>query len=98
MATVLNYRTVREIPPGTVNIMRPGIFGNPFVIGPDGTREEVIDKFQEWLLVRVRNDASFAEKVKELAGKHLLCCCEPLPCHGDVLSTVADLLLLDCAF
>lgn len=32
-----------------VNIMRPSKWGNPFVIGRDGTRDEVIDKFEKWI-------------------------------------------------
>jgi len=31
--------------PYTVYIGRPSIFGNPFQIGKDGTREEVIGKY-----------------------------------------------------
>lgn len=33
-----------------VYIGRPGPYGNPFTIGRDGNRKEVIDKYEEWLL------------------------------------------------
>ncbi len=33
-----------------VYIGRPGPWGNPFVIGRDGTREQVIAKYRTWLL------------------------------------------------
>lgn len=35
--------------PHDVYIGRPSKFDNPFVIGPDGTREEVIEKYRNWL-------------------------------------------------
>jgi hypothetical protein len=28
---------------------RPSSLGNPFVVGRDGSREEVVDKFRQWL-------------------------------------------------
>lgn len=73
--------------PYDVYIGRPGPYGNEFVIGPDGTREEVIRKYE----ARARGDAAFVAKVKrELRGKVLGCWCAPLPCHGDVLAAIAD--------
>lgn len=35
--------------PYDVYIGRPSKWGNPFVIGKDGTREEVIAKYAEWI-------------------------------------------------
>jgi hypothetical protein len=32
-----------------IYIGRPSVFGNPFQIGKDGTREEVIEKFKQWI-------------------------------------------------
>ena len=32
-----------------VLIGRPSIWSNPYVIGKDGTREEVIEKYRSWL-------------------------------------------------
>jgi hypothetical protein len=61
-------------------IGRPSKWGNPFVIGRDGSREEVIAKYEEY----ARNRFTI-EDLAELAGKDLLCWCAPLPCHGDVL-------------
>ena len=68
-------------------IMRPGPWGNPFVIGCDGTREEVIAKHRAWLL----SQPELVERArKELKGKTLACCCKPLACHGDVLAEIAN--------
>jgi len=68
-----------------VYIGRPSIFGNPFVIGKDGTREEVIQKYRQLLHYKLKTDAKFKAKVDALKGKTLGCFCAPAPCHGDVL-------------
>ena len=36
-----------------VNILRPSILGNPFRIGLDGTREEVIAKYEFLSLIHI---------------------------------------------
>jgi len=64
-----------------VYIGRPSKWGNPFRIGPDGDRTEVILKYQDWIL---GNDKLLAS-LPELAGKALGCWCKPQACHGDVL-------------
>lgn len=69
-----------------VYIGRPSIWGNPFVIGEDGTRDEVVDKYREWLL----NNPELITKLPELAGKTLACWCAPNRCHGDVLLELAN--------
>lgn len=69
-----------------VYIGRPGPFGNPFVIGKDGDRNEVIRKFEEYLL----KDEALMAKVKQLKGKVLGCFCSPQKCHGDVLAKYAN--------
>lgn len=70
--------------PYDVSIMRPSIYGNPYVIGSDGTREEVIEKFKKYFEQRIHDDLIYLQAVMELAGKKIGCCCAPLPCHGDV--------------
>lgn len=69
-------------PPGAVYIGRGSPWGNPFVIGPDGTRDEVIEKFRRLTLPRL--------DVTLLRGKHLVCWCAPAACHGDLLLCVAN--------
>ncbi|RWK52772.1 MAG: DUF4326 domain-containing protein, partial [Mesorhizobium sp.] len=50
MCKVLNARIVGKAPaPGRVYIGRPSKWGNPFVIGPDGSRAEVIAKYRAWI-------------------------------------------------
>ena len=65
---------------------RPSIYGNPFKIGIDGTREEVIEKFKEHFICRVHDDMKYLTAIGELRGKRIGCYCAPLPCHLDVIA------------
>jgi len=67
--------------PFDVYIGRPSKWGNPFVVGVDGSRDEVIEKYEEWIL----NQQELVAALPELRGKVLGCWCAPLSCHGDVL-------------
>lgn len=62
------------------------IYGNPFVIGPDGSRNEVIAKFRAWL----PEQPHLMARVHELHGKVLGCFCAPQACHGHVLAEFAE--------
>ncbi len=61
-------------------------FANPFRIGVDGTREEVIAKYRGWIL----KQPALLRALPGLKGKRLGCWCRPLACHGDVLAELAD--------
>ncbi len=76
-----------NIPADAVYVGRHTVFGNPFVIGWDGTREEVIAKFKNHLL----SNPQLMQRVKqELKGKSLICWCAPAACHADVLMHYAN--------
>ena len=79
MAKVLNARIVGKCPPNSVYGGRPGPFGNQFIIGPDGTRAEVIEKHRLYL----ESDPVLQAKIKEQRGKDWVCWCAPAPCHCD---------------
>lgn len=64
-----------------IYIGRGSKWGNPFIIGKDGSRKEVIKKYENYLL----NNNKLLEQIDELNDKILGCFCKPLPCHGDVL-------------
>jgi hypothetical protein len=72
--------------PYDIYIGRPGPWGNPYQIGIDGTREEVIEKFEKFYL----QNAWMQSHIGELKGKILGCFCYPLPCHGDILVKYAE--------
>jgi len=65
---------------------RPSIYGNPFVIGKDGTREQVIEKYREYFKHRIHDDVIFCQAIGGLKGKKIGCFCKPLPCHLDVIA------------
>jgi hypothetical protein len=83
---VYNKRT-DEIPDGAVYVGRPSKWGNPYAIGRQGNRQEVIFKYREWIQTMV----SLGKRdLSELRGKDLVCWCKPLPCHADVLLELAN--------
>jgi len=69
-----------------VDITRRSIWGNPFVIGRDGTRSEVIEKYRQWIIGK----PGLMSQLSELKGKRLGCVCKPAACHGDVLVTMVE--------
>lgn len=74
-----------------VRIDRQTPWGNPFEIGPDGDRSEVIAKHREWVLTSDHEHAVYVRKnVHKLRGMTLGCWCAPKPCHGDTLLDLAE--------
>lgn len=57
-------------------------YGNAFVIGVDGDRDEVIDRFCEEVLPSL--------DVSALRGKDLVCFCKPKHCHADYILAKAN--------
>jgi len=85
--TVVN---VRSGAPYDVYMGRGGPFGNPYVLGPDGDREEVIRKCRVDFYARIKIDATWKKQVDALRGKRLACHCAPLPCHVDIYVEYLD--------
>jgi hypothetical protein len=86
MPKVLNkYKDI--IPKSAVYIGRPGKWGNPFSIGKDGNRNEVILKYIDWIATQ----HELLNALGELRGRDLVCFCHPLACHGDVLTELANI-------
>jgi hypothetical protein len=69
-----------------IYIGRPSIFGNPFTIGKDGTRKEVIDKYRIYFTRQIDTNIIFKREVQKLNGKILGCWCKPKNCHGDIIA------------
>ncbi len=69
-----------------VYIGRPSKWGNIFMIGQDGTREQVVKKYENW----IRNKPKLMKELSELKGKRLGCYCSPRLCHGDVLIKILE--------
>jgi hypothetical protein len=64
-----------------VFIGRPSKWGNPYKIGINGTRDEVIEKYREYL----KTNKILLDQLYKLKGKRLGCFCAPLKCHGHIL-------------
>ncbi len=71
-----------------VYIGRPSKWGNPFVIGRDGNRDEVVRKYLDYIL----ENQNLLNDLHELKGKNLGCYCAPELCHGDVLIVLNEVL------
>lgn len=92
-----------RLPENAVNVARPGKWGNCYVVGRDGTRQECVEFYallaagmmcltsnvdmQHQRLVMAQ-----LERAEELRGKDLACWCalDGKPCHGDVLLVLAN--------
>lgn len=85
MCKVLNIRC-DAIPPGAVYIGRGSKWGNPFRIGPDGSRDDVIRKHE----ARLHNQHRLLRALDELRDCDLVCYCAPLRCHGQLLHRLGN--------
>lgn len=91
MTSLLNKR-IDDIPADSIYIGRgskKSFYGNPYVIGRDGSREQVCAKYSKWLWWQIKRGSITLEELSELHGKTLVCYCSPLPCHGETLIKAA---------
>jgi hypothetical protein len=93
-----------SLPDGAVNVARPGKWGNPFVVGKDGTREQCVAMFAQLArgFINLGGRHSVDEQITlyrrvrrsldDLKGRDLACWCalDGKPCHGDVLLSMAN--------
>jgi hypothetical protein len=76
----------RDHPPkDAVYVGRPSKWGNPFILGVDGDREQVIRRYYQFL-----TGGDLALTLAELRGKDLVCWCAPQACHADILLREAN--------
>jgi len=78
-----------------VYVGRPSLLGNPYVIGKDGDKGEVIRKYRVWLWQQIQQRTLVyreLQRLAEIARKgdvHLICWCKQpdheVACHGDIL-------------
>ena len=80
---VEHVKNVNRQSPHVLYIGRGSKWGNPYKLGRDGDRKEVIEKYQSYLL----DSPHLLRSIKrgELDGMTLACYCKPRACHGDVL-------------
>lgn len=108
MIEVVNIRDVKVWDASYVYVGRKNVrFGvsesvlaNPFVIGKDGDRDEVILKYRYWLWQRVKEEGEvyahlldLVERVRAGEELKLVCWCKPKGCHGDVVKRCLEWML-----
>lgn len=71
-------------PKGSKYIGRGSPYGNPYVIGKDGTRDEVCDKFEQNTLPTL--------DLRPLMFQHVICFCKPQRCHGESILRALEVL------
>ena len=84
--TLVNIRRKRSQPKVKYDVYcgRGSPYGNPYRIGEDGYRSQVIEKYKKYFYKRLKN-TDFKEKILYLKGKVLGCYCYPMKCHCDVI-------------
>lgn len=77
----------RDAPVAAKYIGRGSMAGNPFVVGRDGTLDEVCDKFEAW----VEESPELKRRlIAYCQGHDLVCFCKPKRCHGDYLLKISN--------
>lgn len=90
MISVQNYKTYHG---SGINIMRPTVFGNPFVLTAECMRDQVLQEYEQYLIRQLDRKRAFYRKFMELVVQYqhtrslvFVCCCAPKACHGDILA------------
>jgi len=63
---------------------KDSIWANPYKIGKDGDRKEVLEKYEAYIRNKIEEEG-LQNELKKLSGKNLGCWCYPEKCHGDIL-------------
>lgn len=103
---------IRSLPPGAVwpsdhvyigraatfrgRYLEASVWANPFVVGRDGDRAEVIELYRMWFTSENPKAIAVNHRLEELRGKTLICWCKPEACHGDLLAEMADTCTTVC--
>lgn len=80
---VYNINKDNGIPYGAIYIGRGSPWGNPYIIGKDGNRVEVIAMYRVYAKRMLDSNADWLKPLVNAEG--LVCYCKPEGCHGDVL-------------
>lgn len=81
-----NYDVYIGRPKSAYDRLHKTDWGNPFIIGKHGNREQVIAQYETLMRERLNEPHPYwREELEALKGKTLGCFCKPQACHGDVL-------------
>ena len=85
---------------------RPSPLGNPYLIGPDGTRKEVIEKYRVWFedrakhVINIRFQQELARMVqiyRDTGELTLVCWCAPEDCHARIIKEYIEAIVRETA-
>lgn len=86
--------------PNKTYLLKGSVLQNPFAIGRDGDREEVIVKYRQWLWREVQKRGEVFDELVQIANRvkngeavQLACWCKPLKCHGDVVKACVEWMI-----
>lgn len=68
---------------------RNSIWANPFKVGKQWTRAQVVSKYKLYIEERIKSDPKTYD-LGQLHGKTLGCWCHPEACHGHVLQNLIN--------
>lgn len=81
-------------------IGRPSVLGNPFIIGKNGNRNEIVEKYRQYLWYEIQQEnrpiCNELNRLKRLSineSINLICWCSPKKCHGDVVKNCIEWMI-----
>lgn len=87
---VLNKHAISSTSaPGARYIGRGSVHGNKFIIGRDGTRDDVCEAYERDLAEEIQRKGPKARNLDELRDTDVICFCAPQRCHGNTLVALA---------
>lgn len=102
---VINGKTSGWLGENTIYIgrscygMQGSILANPYKIGRDGDRTQVMAKYRRWLWKQVTERGPVYHELLRMARRSrtehlkLACWCKPEPCHGDIIKNCIEWLI-----
>lgn len=86
----------------SVYVGRPSVLGNPFEAGVDGTRDEVVQKYRQWLWTQFHKDPIVRNEIYRLVDLYLNhgslgleCWCAPKNCHANQIKRLIEWLIAE---
>ena len=76
--------------PYDVYIGRGSVWGNPFPITPEQSRNQVIEKYKKYFDDQRKAGVFTNDMLLELKGQRLGCFCKPQACHGDIIKKAVN--------
>lgn len=86
MPKVYNIQMGR-VPKHAVLVDRSTVWGNPYRMRGEDTRDTVITQFEIYAMRRMQEEPEWLTPLK---GKDVVCHCAPKRCHGDILVRLAN--------